>query len=80
MSTSVYGSWSQLRETNPTLPKSRAGRIAFIQNRGFPAPYYMTANKPVWNIDEVHDWISKQPRSWVESAYPDGAASPKSEG
>ncbi len=45
------------------IPKSRPGLRKWIKERGFPAPVYVTPNRPIWTpelVDEVVEWFKSR--------------------
>lgn len=58
---------NRLKEVNEAIPRSRSGLRKWINQLGFPKPYYLNANTPVWDEDEVQSWFSCRPRNHFDA-------------
>ena len=57
----------QLKQFNEAVPRSRSGLRKWINKFGFPRPYYLNANTPVWDEQEILQWFEKRPRTHFDA-------------
>jgi predicted DNA-binding transcriptional regulator AlpA len=59
--TKNYITRAELIELYPLIPRSRPGMRNWIKRQGFPAPFYLNCNHPVWSPDAVDEWFANRP-------------------